>query len=88
MASILSPYVQVRKSKVKTRNKHVEADQKQQVVDCGTKQAWKTDTSEAAKCVRLYVTNTAYEVRQVEIKEMCIILHCICCVLGEFNKCS
>ena len=32
------------------RNKHVEADQKQQVVDCGTKRAWKTDTSGAAKC--------------------------------------
>ena len=51
MASILSPYVKVRKSKVKMRNKHVEADQKQQVVDCGTKRAWKTDTSGAAKCV-------------------------------------
>ena len=37
-----------------------------QIVDCGTKQALKTDTSGAAKCVPLYVTNTAYEVRQVE----------------------
>ena len=34
------------------RNKHVEADpQKQQVVDCGTKGAWKADASETAKCV-------------------------------------
>ena len=55
VASILSPYVQARKSKVKMRNKHVEADQKQQVVDCGTKRAWKTDTSGAAKCVPLYL---------------------------------
>ena len=37
-----------------------------QIVDCGTKQALKTDTSGAAKCVPLYVTNTVYEVRQVE----------------------
>ena len=37
------------------RNKHVEADQKQQVVDCGTKRAWKTDASGAAKCVPLYL---------------------------------
>ena len=78
MASILSPYVQVRKSKVKTRNKHVEADQKQQVVDCGTKQALKTDTSGAAKCVPLYVTNTAYEVRQVERNVYHFPLHLLC----------
>ena len=47
VASILSPYVQVRKSKLEKRNKSnrpVEADQKQQVVDCGTKRACKTDT--------------------------------------------
>ena len=37
VASVLSPYVQVRKSKLEKRNKHVEADQKQQVVDCGIK---------------------------------------------------
>ena len=43
VASILSPYVQVRKSKLEKRNKHIEADQKQQVVDCGTKRACKTD---------------------------------------------
>ena len=66
MASILSPYAQVRKSKLEKRNKHVEADQKQQVVDCGTKRAWKTDTSGTARCVPLYVTNTAYEVWQVQ----------------------
>ena len=37
------------------RNKHVEADEKQnlrqEVVDCGTKRAQKADTSETAKCV-------------------------------------
>ena len=44
VASILSPYVQVRKSKLEKRKKHVEADQKQQVGDCGTKRACKTDT--------------------------------------------
>ena len=43
----------------------VEADQKQQVVDCGTKRAWKTDTNGTARCVPFYVTNTAYEVWQV-----------------------
>ena len=43
VASILSPYVQVRKSKLEKRKKHVEADQKQQVGDCGTKRACKTD---------------------------------------------
>ena len=43
----------------------VEADRKQQVVDCGTKRAWKTDTNGTARCVPLYVTNTAYEVWQV-----------------------
>ena len=67
MQSGINPvYVQVRKSKAKTRKKHAEADQKQQVVDCGTKRAQKTDTSGIAKCVPLYVTNKAYEVRQVE----------------------
>ena len=68
MQSGINPvYVQVRKSKAKTSKKrHVEADQKQQVVDCGTKRAWKTDASGIAKCVPLYVTNKAYEVRQVE----------------------
>ena len=40
----------------------VEADQKQQVVDCGTKRACKTDTNGTARCVPLYLTNTAYEV--------------------------
>ena len=41
MQSGINPvYVQVRKSKAKTRKKHAEeADQKQQVVDCGTKRA-------------------------------------------------
>ena len=33
VASILSPYVQVRKSKLEKRKKHVEADQKRQVGD-------------------------------------------------------
>ena len=63
VASILSPYVQVRKSKLEKRNKHVEADQKQQVVDCGTKRACKTDTIVGLQSVCLsyswYVTNTA-----------------------------
>ena len=78
MASILSPYVQVRKSKVKTRNKHDETDQKQQVVVCDTKQALKTDTSGAAKCVPLYVTNTAYEVWQVQRNVYHSPLHLLC----------
>ena len=39
-------------SKKKAKEKIVEADpQKQQVVDYGTKGAWKADASETAKCV-------------------------------------
>ena len=53
VASILSPYVQVRKSKLEKRKKNVEADQKQQVGDCGTKQACKTDTIEGLQSVCL-----------------------------------
>ena len=34
----------VRKSKLEKRNKHVEAEQKKQAGDCGTKRACKTDT--------------------------------------------
>ena len=49
-----------------------------QIVDCGTKQALKTDTSGAAKCVPLYVTNTAYEVRQVERNVYHSPLHLLC----------
>ena len=80
MQSGINPvYVQVRKSKAKTSKKrHVEADQKQQVVDCGTKRAWKTDASGIAKCVPLYVTNKAYEVRQVERNVYHSPLHLLC----------
>ena len=60
VASILSP---VRESNLEKRSKHVEADQKQQVVDCGTKRACKTDTIVGLQSVCLsyswYVTNTA-----------------------------
>ena len=79
MQSGINPvYVQVTKSKAKTRKKHVEADQKQQVVGCGTKRAWKTDTSGIEKCVPLYVTNKAYEVRQVERNVYHSPLHLLC----------
>ena len=53
VASILSPYVQVRKSKLEKRKTHVEADQKQPVGDCGTKRACKTDTKAGLQCVCL-----------------------------------
>ena len=49
-----------------------------QIVDCGTKQALKTDTSGAAKCVPLYVTNTAYEVWQVQRNVYHSPLHLLC----------
>ena len=55
VASILSPFVQVKKSKLEKRNKHVEADQKQQVGDCGNKRACKTDTIVGLQSVCLFM---------------------------------
>ena len=90
VASVLSPYVQVRKSKLEKRNKHVEADQKQQVVDCGTKRACKTDTIVGLQSVCLsysWYVRIQLKMNFGKYKEMCVILHCICYVLSEFNKC-
>ena len=63
VASIPSPFVQVGKSKLEKRSTHVEADQKRQVVDCGIKRTWKTDTRGTARCVPSYVTNTLFFLR-------------------------